>query len=927
MYSKLSSVMSKKIKPGYFFILIFFCNIQTTAQSVSLAGQWSYRLDSLDVGIRQGWFNQLFEKNIQLPGTLDDAGVGKPPLLTDDSLNKEVLLMLTRKHSYVGAAWYRKEIFIPLSWKQKHIELFLERIIWKTEIWVDGKEAGSGESLIAPHRFDLSALLKPGKHWIVIRIDNSKQYEISTRDMAHAYTDGTQIMWNGIIGKMQLIARDKLYMDNVQVYPDIQNKTARIVVSLQNKSESAREAVLQLKANGKNNMPAVMQKLSLKVPLGKSEKEITISLGNKTLLWDEFNRNLYTLTVNLTSENPGMRDKVSTAFGMRSVTNENSMLQVNGRRIFLRGTLECNIFPLTGHPPMDKKGWLKVFNTAKAYGLNHLRFHSWCPPEAAFDVADSLGFYLLVELPFWNKNAGKDDKMDLFLEEEAKLVSREYGNHASFCFWSLGNELEGDFIWLAKLLKELKRSDPRHLYTSTTFTFQKDHGRWPEPGDDYFITQYTKKGWVRGQGIFNTYAPDFITDYTKAIDSVPIPVITHEIGQYSVYPNLEEIKKYSGVLDPLNFKAIRKDLERKGLLQLAPQFTLASGKFSANLYKEEIERALKTRGLSGFELLDLHDFPGQGTASIGILDAFWDSKGLVTPEAHRMYCSAIVPLLRFKKATYTNAEQFTAEAELANFSNGSLNNITPSWTAKDQSGKIIASGSLAKQTVGTGNGIELGSISFDLRNIRSADVITIELGLRGTDHKNSWKIWVYPEMQNEITDSDIVFTGSLQDALQYLQQGKKVLLNPDTANINGVQGRFAPVFWSPVHFPNQPGTMGILCDPKHPGLQNFPTQQYSDWQWWDLITSSKTMVIDSLPSLIPIVRVIDNFFKNRKMANLIEVKLGTGKLLLSSVDINHALDKRHSARQLRYSLEQYMNSKAFDPSVEITEKQLKYLLK
>jgi len=876
------------------------CMLNVQAQTISLEGEWRYRLDAQDKGIREQWFNQVFENKLKLPGTLDDAGAGDPTSLTADSLNKETLLMLTRKHSYIGAAWYSKEIVIPASWKGKYIELFLERIIWTSAVWVDGKEAAlKEESLSTPHRFPLSELLTPGKHKLVIRIDNRKQYDMSTRDMAHAYTNGTQIMWNGVIGQMKLVANNNTCIKYLQVFPDVKKATAKIKIELHNPSNVR----LKVKVTGKQfTFEKEITGTELEVPLGKNVN-----------LWDEFNSHLYKVSVQLNGQT------VNTTFGMRQLSNENGLLQLNGHRIFLRGTLECNIFPLTGYPPMTKPGWMKVFSSAKAYGLNHLRFHSWCPPQAAFEVADSMGFYLQVELPFWNKNAGKEDGMDKWLEAEGQRIIAEYGNHPSFCFWSMGNELEGDFNWLAEILTTLKKKDPRHLYTSTTFSFQKDHGRFPEPVDEFFITQYTKKGWVRGQGIFNTYAPNFSTDYTKAIDSIPVPIITHEIGQYSVYPNMQEIKKYTGVLDPLNFKAIQKDLQKKGLLPLAQQFLLASGKFAANLYKEEIERALKTKGLSGFQLLDLHDFPGQGTALIGILDAFWDSKGLVTAATHRTYCGPVVPLLRFDKAVYTNNEQFKGEVEVANFSNVILKNSAVSWTAKDASGKQLAAGQIPAQDIEMGTGQALGNFTFDLQKIKAATAVTIQLN--GAGYKNQWTIWVYPEkLETGVT------VNTLNEALPLLEAGKNVLLNPDTAALKGVQGRFAPVFWSPVHFPDQPGTMGILCDPQHPAFKNFPTEFYSNWQWWDLITSSKTMVIDPLPELTPLVRVIDNFFKNRKMANVIEAKVGKGKLILTSLDLTHNLDARPAARQLRYSLEQYMASKAFAPKVELTVAQLQALL-
>lgn len=917
------------IKPKYFLSLLLlnllFIHPSVFAQkSISLAGKWFVQIDSLDEGIQQQWFNHTVGRIIQLPGTLDDAGIGKPTTLSPDQLTKDVVEKLTRKHSYIGAAWYVKEFDVPAEWANQTIHLYLERVIWKTNVWIDGKEAGEDESLSTPHVFVLTNGLSKGKHRIAIRIDNRKQYDVSYMNMAHAYTDGTQIIWNGIIGKIELNAGNKLFVKAIKTIPHLKQNAVTVQSYLVNNLGTTAKATLTIKIAEKGNKQLVrQQKVAIDVPTGEHIDSVFIPLGKNALHWDEFNPNLYTVSVQINKGN--LSDVRQTSFGLREITNDNGFIQINGRRIFIRGTLECNIFPLTGHPPMEKKGWLKVFNTAKSYGLNHLRFHSWCPPEAAFEVADSLGFYLQVELPFWNKNAGKDEKVNHFLEREAERISLEYGNHPSFCFWSMGNELEGDFSWLAGMVNKLRSADPRHLYTSTTFSFQKDHGTWPEKADDYYITQYTKKGWVRGQGIFNTYPPNFASDYSKAVEGLPVPIITHEMGQYSVYPNLKEISKYTGVLDPLNFKAIENDLKRKQLIDLAPAFTLASGKFSALLYKEEIERILKTRHMSGFQLLDLHDFPGQGTALVGLLDAFWDSKGLVTPEEHRMYCSAVVPLLRYSKATYTSNETFEATAEVANFSNHPLINATAFWTVTTANGQVLFNGKLKNQTISIGNGIDLGKISFDLAGFTKATELTIQLGINGTDYKNKWNIWVYPATLN-IDTTEIKFTNSPKEALQYLAQGKKVLLNPDTANIKGVEGRFAPVFWSPVHFPNQPGTMGILCNPQHPALKNFPTEFYSNWQWWDLIKSSKTMILDSVPNLKPIVRVIDNFFKNRKMANVIEANVGKGKLMLVSVDLTHNLDKRPAARQLLYSLIKYMKGKDFSPKYNLTPEEINTLV-
>jgi hypothetical protein len=884
-------------------LLFFFCIKLNAQQVISLAGQWNVK------------YGQASGAVVKLPGTLDDAGIGERPNLTDEHLTRDVLLHLTRKHSYIGPASYERMVDIPPGWSGKSITLELERVLWTSRVRVDGREAGMRESLTTPHYYELGNLLTPGRHHIVIEVDNRRQYDISIRNMAHSYTEETQIIWNGILGKIRLIARNPEHISAMQVYPI--EKGIRVMTQI----EGLKRGTLLLEVlDGKGHV------------LASRQKEATPSVVEEFALtgareWDEFTPNLYTVRATLASGDG--KDVVSTKWGMRTVGNKNSELWINGRRLFLRGTLECDIFPLTGHPPMDRPGWVKEFTVARSYGLNHLRFHSWCPPAAAFEVADSIGFYLQIELPFWNTNAGKDTAMDRWLREEAFRISREYGNHPSFCFWSMGNELEGDFEWLHGMISALRDTDPRHLYTSTSFSFQAGAGKWPEPGDDFYITQYTTKGWVRGQGIFNSYPPDFKSDYTKAVDGLPLPLIVHEMGQYSVYPDMREIAKYTGVLDPLNFKAIRRDLMRKDLLDLSPAFTRASGKFAAKLYKEEIERVLRTPGTSGFQLLDLHDFPGQGTALIGMLDAFWDSKGLVTPEQHRMYCSAVVPLIRFDKATYTNNEQFTATVEVANFGKAVIKGAVPEWTVLDGNGNHIAGGKLERQDIAMGNGHSLGSFSFGLNGIKQATRLTIIVRLKDRDDKNEWNIWVYPErlqdqnVQQSGSKEKLVFDSTLEQALGHLREGKDVLFNPDTACLNGVAGRFAPVFWSPVHFPDQPGTMGLLIRPEHPALKDFPTEAFTDWQWWDLVTNSKTMILDSLPATDPIVRVIDIFVKNRKMAEIIEARIGKGRLVLVSADIRNGLEHRPAARQLRYSLEKYMRGAAFHPGVELDATDLK----
>ena len=476
---------------------------------------------------------------------------------------------------------------------------------------------------------------------------------------------------------------------------------------------------------------------------------------------------------------------------------------------------------------------------------------------------------------------------------------------------------------LDALVRQLRRRDDRRLYTATTFTFEKGHGRAPAPDDQYFITQYTNDGWVRGQGIFNEVAPAFDVDYHAAAEAIRLPLVSHEIGQYAVFPDLREIDRYTGNLVPMNFMAVRDDLASKGMLELAPRFTEASGKFAALLYKEEIERALRTPELDGFQLLGLQDFPGQGTALVGLLNAFWEPKGVIPAESFREFCGPVVPLARFSKAVYERSEIFRARLEVANFERD-LADISMRWTVRAGNGATLAAGDCAPISLSVGKVTVVGEIEVPIPEAGGAERWELEVSLNGLPSRNRWNLWVYPKMDDNADDHVRVVT-RLDEALRALASGERALFNPPVDQIKGIPGRFVPVFWSPVHFPDQPGTMGILCDPAHPALQKFPTAAHSDWQWWDPVLHSRSVVIDGL-SVEPIVRVIDNFKRNHALASVFEAKVGKGLLLFCAIDVTNDLEHRPAARQLRTSLLHYLRSEAFHPNTQLSPDQLRALI-
>lgn len=889
-----------------------FVSCTSPVMQVDLSGQWTVCLDSTDVGMDASFGRKLFDTSIVLPGTTDEAHLGTKCTLKP-ALEKPQLLHLTRAYSYVGPAWYSREIQVPSNWKEKDCILHLERVLWDTQVWIDGqKVAGHEESLTTPHEYDLTPYIRPGKKQVLtVRVDNRKRYDMSVNDLAHAYTDATQVKWNGILGDMYIKAVEKTRVESLQLYPDAASRTVKAVVSIYNSSAQAESVNLCLQVKGKGDGKSYASaEAKAEAVKGYSTVELTCRLGDDAPLWDEFNPYLYDASVELVSGKS--TSLTNETFGLRDIRHKGNRLVLNEKPIFLRGTLECCIFPLTGTPPTDEASWKKLYTSAREYGMNHLRFHSWCPPEAAFNVADEMGFYVQVELPVWSVTLGKDSATVEFLRAEAKRISKEYGNHPSFCFWSIGNELQYDFNILSSMLGEMKAADDRHLYTTTSFTFEKGHGDWPENQDDFLVTQWTKKGWVRGQGVFNQELPSFDKDFRASVEGMEVPLVTHEVGQYSVYPDLTEIPKYTGTLLPLNFIAVKNDLEKKGLTDKAPQYLQASGKLAAILYKEEIERALKTPGISGFQLLDLHDFPGQGTALVGLLNAFWESKGILTGEQFREFCAPVVPLLRFPKAVYTNNETFEAQIELCNYGKEELKNSTLAWEVTAD-GRSLGKGKTPAVALAFGHNGGLGKISLPLQQVTKASKLEIRLSLDGTEYRNRWNVWVYPSSV-ETKWGDVKYTRSYDEAMALLKKGEKVLFNPDWRTLQGIEGKFVPVFWSPVHFPNQAGTMGVLCNPAHPALADFPTDMHTDWQWWDLNINSTTLVVDSLQGGAPVVEMVDNFVHNRRLTSLYEGSVGEGKLMLATFDLQTALDKRPVARQMLYSILNYMNSKEFAPA-------------
>ena len=917
-----------------FFILFMLngCKTEYSEKSIPLKGDWTYKLDTANIGLHEKWFSKKFQKSLRLPGSLRDNDLGFTPTLKTEwtgsiydstwffnpAMKKyrqagdlKFPFWLTPNKRYVGAAWYQKEITIPEDWQDKSISLLLERPHWQTKVWIDTVLIGSNNSLSTPHIFNYEGKLKTGKHLITILVDNAIR-AIDPGINSHSISDHTQGNWNGIVGDLQLLAKNEHHINLVKIKPSVKHSEVEASIFL-NKKLSNQKGKIIVEIKGLDFEQAVIRK-EIVIDGSKTEFNINIPMGTDFKTWSEFEPNLYKMSLTLKSES-GILDAKNEIFGMRDFGIKGKEFTINGIPIFLRGTTDCSVFPNTGYPPTTEKEWARIFEINKSFGLNHVRFHSYCPPEAAFVAADKAGVYLQIEGPSWAKYSvtlGDGKPIDNYLIDETKRIIDAYGNHPSFCMMAYGNEPSGNYVpYLEQWVAQFKAYDPQRVFTGAST------GRsWSIIENSDFIVRSPPRGleWQDKQ-------PESLFDYRGKTEDQEKPYVTFEMGQWCAFPNFDEIKKYKGPLKAKNFELFQEDLNDHHMGEQAHDFLMASGKLQASCYKQEIEATLRTPNLAGFQLLGLNDFSGQGTALVGVLDAFWDEKGYISADEFSRFSSKVVPLVRLPKFTFKSLDTLKTSIEVANFSGVVLKNKKIEWQLSNSKNTTIKSGVLQNSTIPIGNGFELGTIEIPLDFVKRAEKFILKISVGSS--VNNWNIWVYPTIDSDLETENIYICNVLNKvAIDKLKKGEKVLLLAADKVENGkdVVQYFTPAFWNTSWFKMRPPhTTGIFIQEKHAVFNDFPTDYYSDLQWWEISNKQQVMNLENFPpDFRPIVQPIDTWFLNRRLAMLFEANVFKGKLMVCSINLTKNDRERIVAQKLYHSIINYMNSTMFTPSTNIS---------
>lgn len=838
---------------------------------IDLSGQWQVKLDAE----KQETMPQAYPETMMLPGTTSAAGLGMPNPAKETGC-------LTDAYRFEGAAWFMRT-FTAGDWTGEQTMLTLERTR-KSTVYLDGRPIGHQESLCTPHRYFLPPV-HAGEHTLVIRVDNT---DYPTRG-GHLTSPDTQSNWNGITGEISLTVAHTLLTD-LTVCPDLRRGCLRVHGHIIGAPDGVAGIVL----------PGQMEHL---LPYRRGVLDGECPLKGNEAFWDEAHPEIHTISIDLDG------DVYETTFGLRDVRTVGRRLLINGRETFLRGKVDNLLYPKTGYTPTDVASWMTILGIAKEYGINHYRYHTACPPDAAFTAADLLGVYMAPELPFWGTVAeegeeGYDERERDFLFQEGFRILREYGHHPSFLWLSLGNELWGSKDVLNRMMRAYREADDTKLYSSGANNYQFVPDVLDE--ENVFVgVRLGRERLIRGsyamcdapQGIVQMTAPESASNYdasivpetlgqsgeagkvqiqygtgVKEVDAqsadalIPdVPVISHEVGQYVFYPDFSEIPHYTGPLKPRNIEAMRENLERAGLYGEHEAFFRQTGHLAVDCYKREIETLLRSREVSGFQLLDLQDYTGQGTALVGVLNAMMENKGLISAEEWREFCAGTVVLGEFASFTGVMGEDIRFDVQISEC-DPEKQHTCIRCTLMDGERELyacdVAPG--ARQ----GRLTDAVSVTFPAECYRDAMqeritgltvVLTLEDGTR-----NHYPIWLIPPIDIRITREGIEKDGRMVAFVSPEEKADGAAIVVPSAE-GQLPAEYCTDFWCYPMFrsisesmgkPVPVGTMGLSIDIASPLLKRFAQEDYTTPVWYAIL---QTAHVQRLPADIhPALQMIDN---------------------------------------------------------------------
>ncbi|MFB9279568.1 glycoside hydrolase family 2 protein [Cohnella cellulosilytica] len=953
-----------------------------------LDGEWEFLLDPEDRYKDAPPNASAFGSgSINVPGSWEEQGYGAEPAFPQ-------IDTWTKLREYVGAGWYRKTVRIERMDGGTQWALELAGVRWTTEVWVNGIFVGLRDSLSAVHRYELGDELSEGDNELIVRVDNRMRLPLAD---SHIHTRHTATEWGGITGGVALVELPAVGLGRLSLTPDPSAGAFRCRIEVPAGEKERAGCEIQVRFRAPNG-----EVFSALAPVARDgETELVCALGDAPAFWSDRNPQLYEAEF-LLKRGEETLDRVTRRTGLRLLTASGKRLELNGGAVWLRGYVDCCVFPLTGYPVWDKAHYERQFRIARSYGFNHVRLHGWNAPEPFWEAADEAGMLVQTELPHWSAHyqprGGKPpEEVDAFLQAELERIYESLNAHPSFVLFSMGNELTEDngHERLNELVRYARKLDPARLVTDNT-----GFGQLPEQDreGDFFIPSFNWHVPLKTEEIA---LPETNRDFSAVARLTDKPVLGHEHAQFTMYARPEEKAKYTGVLRPTWLETIEETLRAKGLEERVEEWIEATGVHQVRALKEAMERARRTPGAAGVQLLDIRDFPGQGHATTGLLDVFWDSKGTIEPERALDFNGPTVLLMACEGRTLFAGETMDVRVLLSHYGEEQELNGRVGWrllrkayapdadecgtiaSVRDAADKergaaapvagtvvkkggreeiLLSEGELVVASAARGSVEEIDAIRIGLPAGAAASELVLEVWWADRERlaedreiRNVWSFWSFPRVRYENAESVWSSAPALKTALygasfepnakfdpfvypsrkgvklaiverlttnvlQYLNGGGRVwLLAGESELYDAPMTKYLPVFWNYLMFSEQAGgTMGAVVRP-HPALGRFPHDGRSDWHWYHLFNGTPAICLDTVPEVEPIVEIVDNFNRVKRLASAFEARVGQGRLFVTTLAFRSPPDwKRPESAYLFGEMLAYLLGDDFRPSARIT---------
>ena len=928
---------------------------------LGLDGMWRFRLDPQDRGIAEAWYSlpDRFDRKIRVPGIWQGQGFGEE--------RGQV------RHDYQGVAWYGRALTIPSDWAGRKIWLHLGGVLRRARIYVNGQELGNHEGLMTASKMDLGRALKPDVvHWLVIRVDNRMrsgkytpvkdkppyraiEWDYSSPLGAFNYIGN----WGGIYRSVYLESTGNVWLEGAKVDSDIDQKTVTVSSTVRNQlptqSRQIRYRVIIRDENGK----VVVQKSSHQNIRRNQDRSVSLGVEIPDMhLWSPEAPHLYHATVRIDAHGD-ISDEVRLRFGMRKLSTRGKKVLLNNRLYYLRGYSVGRGDPIEGILPVAKDYYLDQFQTAKEFGFNYVRYHSSTPPREAFEAADEIGILLHVELPVMFTSWLMPSNKLLLRELERILVS--YRNHPSLCALAFGNEfnLERDFN------TDVKKSEFLRI-------IEKFYHTGKELAPDVFIMSNA------GYPVFPS---DLIASY-KGLAAGGVPTLKHESGGYrDSLPDIDLVERFTGVLKADRLAERRHWVEQKGLKKLYPTLRRHSERLQQMVRKWHFERVRSMPELSGYEFWLLVDSPAnhyQDSWEDGLLNYFGEPKAITTEEMRQSNAPTVLLI-----SAGLDDRTFWADAgkkfqlSVSHYAPEAIHDGRVVWNLR-QGADTLHQGTLENLQVEVGEVKHLGTITIPPVVLRGASKLEFRVELKegNFSQTNQWSFWAFPRSFLDKTEGEVILRDVKSEYLRhrypflieatrvpstaklviasrldwevydYLRKGGRVFL---MAGPNQFDEQIGVDF-----FPGSGQSIGTYILSDHSAMIGYPHEGMCDLQFFSVLDGGTALGIPESPTLWmtsvggdvgygqPISKLADRLtpiiwgLKNSggssgggysRLAWLIETRVGTGRLLLSTLRLSENLhDARPEAAYLFDRLLRYVESDRFQPQGSISEEELSGLM-